>query len=196
MAVSRLTQNTLQSGLPKFDSFWDGRSAVGSMEPITGITLTSSQSTINFNNIPGTYSHLQIRSIVRDTGGSYGYNVSLTFNSDSTSSYSRNNLEGNGSSVSASGSSSAETSIPVAMTTGGTNLTNNFAVFVLDILDYANTNKNTTCRCLLGYDDNGSGYVNLRSGCYLKTDAITTIRFASTGTAFAANSSFTLYGIK
>jgi len=196
MAINRLTQSSVQGGLPKFDSVWDGVSAVGSMEPISAITLTGTQTTVEFNNIPSTYSHLHLRAIARDTGSSYGYNISLRFNSDSTSSYTRHNLEGNGTSVSASGSSSAESSIPLATTTGGANGTNVFSVFVSDIVDYTNTNKNTTVRALTGYDDINSGYVNFRSGAFLKTDAITTITLLSTGTAFAINSSFSLYGIK
>ena len=196
MAINRVLQSSVQNGLPKFDGVWDGRSAVGSMEPISAITLSASQTTIDFNNIPQTYSNLQIRTIARDTGSSYGYNISLRLNSDSTSSYSRHQLEGNGSSASAAGSASAESSVPIATTTGGTNLTNNFSVFICNIADYTNTNKNTTMTAMTGYDDNGSGYFNFRSGCYLKTDAITSITLLSTGTAFAANSSFTLYGIK
>lgn len=196
MAINRFLQSSVQSGLPKFDSVWDGITATSSFDSLGSVLLSSAQSSVTFSNIPQTYTHLQIRSIVRDTGSSYGYNVSLRFNSDSTSSYSRHNIQGNGTASSSSGSSSPETSIPIAMTTGGTNLSNNFAPFVLDILDYTNTNKNTTARCLLGYDDNGTGYVDLRSGAFLKTDAITTIIFLSTGTAFAANSTFTLYGVK
>lgn len=169
----------------------------GAMFPLQVVTVgPAGASEINFTNIPSTYSHLQVRSIVRDTGSSYGYNVSLRFNADSGSNYTRHNLEGNGSSASASGSSSAETSIPVALTTGGANTSGNFAGFVCDILDYANTNKNKTVRCLAGYDDNGSGYINLRSGAYLQTTAISSIRFIATGTAFAANSQFALYAVK
>ena len=170
----------------------------GNYDALSTVTVPSGGlSIITFAGIPTTgYSHLQVRAIVRDTGSSYGYNVRLRFNGESGSYYSRHNLEGNGSSASSSGSSSAETSIPIAMTTGGTNTTGNFASFICDVLDYANTNKNKTARCLLGYDDNGSGYIDLRSGSYMQTTAISSMTLESTGTLFAQYSSFALYGIK
>ena len=170
----------------------------GAFDALSTVTVPSGGlSIITFAGIPTTgYSHLQVRAIVRDTGSSYGYNVRLRFNGDSGSNYTRHNLEGNGSSASSSGSSSAETSIPIALTTGGTNTTGNFASFICDVLDYANTNKNKTARCLAGYDDNGSGYINLRSGSYMQTTAITSMTLESTGTLFAQYSQFALYGAK
>jgi hypothetical protein len=174
-----------------------GHLETGAYESISTVTVGGGGSAIiTFSSIPGTFTHLQVRAIVRDTGASYGYNVRLRFNGDSGSNYTRHNLEGNGSSASSSGSSSAETSIPIAQTTGGTNLTGNFSSFICDVLDYANTNKNKTARCLAGYDDNGSGYINLRSGSYMQTTAITSMTLESTGTLFEQYSSFALYGIK
>ena len=171
---------------------------VGNYDALGTVTVPGGGlESITFAGIPTTgYSHLQVRAIVRDTGSSYGYNVRLRFNGDSGSNYTRHNLEGNGSSASSSGSSSAETSIPIALTTGGTNTTGNFASFICDVLDYANTNKNKTARCLAGYDDNGSGYMNLRSGSYMQTTAITSMTLESTGTLFSEYSQFALYGVK
>jgi hypothetical protein len=204
MAIRFVSKATVKNKLPRSSNIWDGTAVfnpftlVGNYDALATVTVAAGGvSSISFAGIPTTgYSHLQVRAIVRDTGASYGYNVRLRFNGDSGSNYTRHQLEGNGSSVSASGSSSAETSIPIAMTTGGTNLTGNFASFILDVLDYANTNKNKTARCLLGYDDNGSGYANLRSGSYMQTTAISSMTFESTGTLFAQYSQFALYGIK
>jgi hypothetical protein len=41
-----------------------------------------------------------------------------------------------------------------------------------------------------------SGYINLRSGSYMQTTAITSMTLESTGTLFEQYSSFALYGIK
>jgi hypothetical protein len=85
MAISRLSDGSLQDGFPKFDSIWDGISAVGSMEPISSIVLTSAQTSIEFNNIPQTYTHLQIRGMSRCTHGNFGVSGNWIYmNNDTT----------------------------------------------------------------------------------------------------------------
>jgi hypothetical protein len=75
------------------------------------------------------------------------------------------------------------------------NQTNNVNAFIIDLLDYSNTNKFKTMRSLNGFDENGAGQIFLTSGLYRKTNAISEIRlFPSSGT-FAEYSSFALYGI-
>lgn len=189
MAVSRLTQTTLQNGFEKYNQLWDGRSAVGSMEAISSITLSAAQSSVQFNNIPGTYTHLQLRGF--NVSGSAIASLSIRFNSDTGSNYARHNLEGTGSSAIAEASPN-DTIIRAAYTGG----TSNPSVFVMDILDYANTNKFKTTRSLSGIDQNGSGYVNLWSGLWRSTNAITNIDVFHGNSTFNADSSFTLYGIK
>jgi hypothetical protein len=69
-----------------------------------------------------------------------------------------------------------------------------FGALVIDILDYTNTNKNTTIRSLGGYDANGSGYLQLESMLWNNTAAINQIVLGTGG--WAQYSSFALYGIK
>jgi hypothetical protein len=72
-----------------------------------------------------------------------------------------------------------------------------FSVFIMDILDYADTNKNKTIRMLGGWDSNGFGDVFLNSNAFLSNDAVNRIGFDPTnGTALLENSQFALYGIK
>lgn len=165
-------------------------------ESIATVTSSGSSNSLSFTSIPSTYQHLQIRAITRDTGASYGYNVSMRFNSDTGSNYTYHGLEGNGSSASSFGSSSPTTSFPFATSSGGANASGTFAPIVCDILDYADVNKYKVHRTLNGYDDNGSGYVEFRSGVWLNTAAISTITVISTGSNFANNTQFALYGIK
>ena len=80
---------------------------------------------------------------------------------------------------------------------------NVFAVSVIDILDYANTNKFKTVRALTGDDNNNStnyGYISLSSSLWRSTSAITSLTFdqesSSSTTNFVQYSSFALYGIK
>jgi hypothetical protein len=79
------------------------------------------------------------------------------------------------------------------------NTANSFAGAVIDVLDYASTNKYKTFRSLSGVDLNGSGLVGLFSGfLYSNTNAISNITlYANAGADnFAQHSQFALYGIK
>jgi hypothetical protein len=198
MAINRLIQGSLQSGLPKFDTVWDGRSAVGSMEPITSITLTGTQSTIVFNNIPSTYTHLQIRGFGRTTRASVNSDViRIRFNSDAASNYSVHSLLGEGGGVvPESFANTSQTYMQTYIIAGDGAGTSTFGTFITDILDYTSTNKNKTIKQLAGIDNNGNGVISLFSGLWYKTpEAVNTITMTAIGN-FVANSSFSLYGIK
>jgi hypothetical protein len=71
-----------------------------------------------------------------------------------------------------------------------------YCVSVIDILDYANTNKNTTVRTLQGRDTNGTGILALNSGAWYNTAAVTSITLAARVYNPTSISSFALYGIK
>lgn len=201
MAVSRLTQTTLQNGFEKFNRIWDERSAVGSMEAISAVTLSAAQASVEFNNIPGTYSHLQIRGIARSSrANSSGDYILINLNSDTGANYSTHTLYGTGASAAAGGSGSTST-IELSRVATSSHTASIFGATIIDILDYANTSKNKTVRCLGGYNtaNNGSepGYLSLTSGARFNTAAITSIQLKpNVGPNFEANSSFTLYGIK
>jgi hypothetical protein len=74
--------------------------------------------------------------------------------------------------------------------------TNMFGAGVIDILDYANTNKYKTSRLLGGEDLNGSGRVYLMSSNWQKTTAITQIDLSFETGNCMQYSQFALYGIK
>jgi hypothetical protein len=198
MSVSRFSTSSIQSGFEKFNSIWDGFSAVGAMEPISAITLTGAQSSISFNNIPGTYMHLQIRGIARGTNGSTGADSGLiTFNNDLAANYAIHRIWGNGSSASSDGFANINDVSFASLLRSG-NTANCFGTFVIDVLDYCNTNKFKTMRALNGWDANGSGEIWFQSGHWRNTNAISTLRIAAGGSGnnFAANSMFALYGVR
>jgi hypothetical protein len=151
---------------------------------------------ITFSSIPSTYTHLQIRAISRQT--STGVNAYLQFNSDTSSAnYTQHQLAGNGSTVSASATTTGTLSGAYlfygASSSQGANV---FGAAVIDILDYANTNKYKTGRSLSGYDNNGSGVLNLTSALWLSTSAISSITVLPQSANFAQYTQFALYGIK
>jgi hypothetical protein len=123
--------------------------------------------------------------------------LSIQFNSDTGSNYARHYLYGDGSSPYA-GASTSQTSANIGAQGAALSGSNVFGVGVIDILDYTSTNKYKTVRCLSGDDRNGSGDIQLSSGLWMSTSAISSITLlAQTGSAnFAQYSSFALYGIK
>jgi hypothetical protein len=170
--------------------------STNSYESIATVTLASASATITFSSIPNTYKHLQIRGIGRTSNAVTDENIVLQFNSDTTSNYSTHWLNGNGSTASGN-VDTPFTKIPFARTSGASSGANIFGVTVCDILDYADTNKYKTVRALSGHDENGSGVIQLRSGFWRSTSAITTITIQNDSVAnMAQYSSFALYGIK
>jgi hypothetical protein len=197
MAISRLLQTTLQNGFEKYNQVWDGRSAVGAMEPISSITLSAAQSSVEFNNIPGTYSHLQLRILGRDGRSSVSVNTTyLYINGDTGSNYSYHALYTDGTTSVATGLASNTFAVN-HQNTSASAAANTFGTSIIDILDYSNTNKNKTIRSFSGYDDNSTGRVTLWSSLWMSTSAITSVVFVpAVSASFQQYSSFSLYGIK
>jgi hypothetical protein len=152
-------------------------------------------SSVTFSSIPSTYAHLQIRATVR--GGFAGSleQTKMRFNSNVIS-YSSHWLEGNGSAASA-GNSWVDNEVFLRYSPGNGSTASVFGVYIMDILDYANTSKNKVTRTLMGFDANGSGYISLCSGHWNNTAAISSISLVpKDGSSWAQYSSFALYGIK
>lgn len=177
-----------------------GGAAGGSFESIQTATGTGSSATINFNSIPSDYKHLQIRYFTKTTNSSI-YGMSMRLNGISTSSYSSHQLDGDGSSVSASGSASqTEMQLFTGLGSPGSDYTNLGAVGIIDLHDYASTTKNKTVRSFTGYDFNYlysvAGSVGLRSGLFISTNAVTSVSITLAASNFSTQTVFSLYGIK
>jgi hypothetical protein len=169
-------------------------------ESIATVTVGSGgASTINFTSIPSTYKHLQLRGTIRGTRTSTNDILGVQFNSDTSSSnYVSHRLIADGSTVASSSTNSGAYSLnwvsdfPAASATASI-----FGVFVLDLLDYATSNKNRVGRTLSGYDANGSGSAWLTSQLWINTSSISSISFLPVfGAGFAQYSQIGLYGIK
>ena len=158
-------------------------------ESIATVSVGSGgQATAQFNSIPATYKHLQVR--VSQKAASAG-DLEFRFNASTGNDYTRHFLGGNGSSAFAGGSTSQANGY-VGFNPSGTY----FQGAIIDILDYADTNKYTSVRSLLGTDSNGSGAIYLTSTLYLQNTAITSIKFTHNAGNFSQYSHFALYGIK
>ena len=140
---------------------------------------------VTFSSIPGTYKHLQIRAFIKATD-----DWLFSANGSGGTSYDRHLLYGQGSAVSAN----TYLNTPSFYAGYGGNPTQ-WGSYIVDILDYANTNKYKTTRSLAGWDGNGSGFIMLNSSLWRNTSAITSINITAQGT-IQQYSHFGLYGIK
>jgi hypothetical protein len=167
----------------------------GSYESIATANPSAGTSYVEFTSIPSTYTHLQIRGTVRANDASAGHNAGMyiRFNSDSGANYTIHFVSGNGSSASTASVASQTETYVSSMPRGG-DTANAYGVNIIDILDYANTNKYKTLRNLSGDDLNGSGIVRLNSALWMSSSAITSIRIYLENN-FAANSQLALYGV-
>ncbi len=169
----------------------------GAMIPIATTTVGSGgASSVSFTNIPNTYSHLQVRFLARQTSASGTQAYYLEVNGDTGNSYTNHFLYGNGSTVTAEGYVTGNFNGFGPMYITGTADSNIYSVGIIDILDYANTNKNKTIRGLHGHDANGSGNIYLTSTGWLSTSAISSLKFFRTSSTIAQYSQIALYGIK
>ena len=176
---------------------WNPWEPAGAYESIATTTVGSGgAASVTFSGIPSTYTHLQVRCLIRSSVAGSEDSVVMRFNGDSASNYSYHFLFGNGSSANASATTSASFIYPYAVP-GATFLSNAFGVQVTDILDYANTTKNKTTRTLAGYDDNSTGgRIALTSGAWYNTSAVTSIAITAGSANIAQFSSISLYGIR
>jgi len=155
-------------------------------ESIASVTVGSGGSAnVTFSSIPGTYTHLQLRGFVANN--STNCNFYMSFNGNTAT---------NGHAVFGEGANpvSYDNSSPGLIYGMRTN-TGQF-VFITDLLDYTNANKNKTIRTLAGGDANGAGRVGLYSGFINNTAAITSLSIAPNTGNFPQYSVVSLYGIK
>lgn len=197
MGITKLSKSGFKSSsYEKYNDFLAGNTAFSptSYESIATVTVGSGgAANVEFTSIAGTYTHLQVRGIMRSDGTLDGFNTQ--FNSDTGSNYTRHRLYGAGSSAAADGNA-PRSNITLAdgvLTSAGASI---FGAVIFDILDYANTNKYKTVRSLGGNDKNGSGSIWFNSGMWMNTNAITSIKIFPGDGNFVQYTQFALYGVK
>jgi hypothetical protein len=171
------------------------QASTSAYELIGTISLAAAQASVTFSGIPGGYKHLQVRMLTRSDFGSTSDALNIQVNGDTTASYSRHWLEGNGSSVGSYVDTSA-TKAWLGRTVADGNTANVYTPWVVDILDYAQTSKNTTIRSFSGNVVGTINYVTFASGLWYKTPAVTSLTFLNNTGGYKAGSRFSLYGIR
>jgi hypothetical protein len=148
------------------------------MTALASITLQSASASVSFSNIPQNYRDLVFS--FNGTGNS-SLQVSVEFNNDTAENYSRIYIEARGSTGAGPGTDKRW------MADVGTSQSN----FIFQIIDYSATDKHKTG---LVRANDASAIVWALAGRWSNTAAINSVRLFSTTSAFAAGSTFNLYG--
>jgi hypothetical protein len=163
-------------------------------ELISSTILGTATANIEFDNIPQTYKHLQVRLVGRSSFAANFDNLAFYLNNNTASNYATHALFGNGSSVTSNAFTSEARLFFPTLFTAASNTANAFQGGVIDILDYSSTTKNTTTRALTGVAASGPA-ICLISGLWNNTAAVTRINFENSGN-FVTGTRFSLYGIR
>ena len=174
--------------------------SASSFESIATQTLGSASASVTFSSIPSTYQYIQLRCLTRDTTAVNGsQDILMRLNGDSANNYAFHNLVGDGSTASAAGSATISYINLKNAAIGNSSTASTFGATIINIHDYASTNKNKTARFFAGADANTASTnfrVTLGSGVWLSTSAVSSITLIAGGATLAAGSTFALYGIK
>jgi hypothetical protein len=173
----------------------------GVFESIATIGVGSAGATsVTFSSIPSDYTHLQLRIYSKcNSAGAALDEIALTFNGDTGTNYSWHFVYGGNNSVN-NGNAATAAFIRCAFTPRAGAQAYAFAGYVIDIADYANTNKNKTIKSLGGVDLNNTSTasaVGIKSGVWRSNSAITSLSLKPEGSSsFVHYSHFALYGIR
>jgi len=204
MPVSKLSDSgTANGSKKKYQSFLAGNSpqTPDAWDSISTTTLSASQTAITFS-IPQTYGHLRFHILAKttDTASSTVDNLTMVFNSDTGSNYTRQyNVVNDKGATPAVGSTTSQSAAYCGIVPRShTNLANQFGISIIDIFDYQMLNKYKTWKSFQSFDCNLSGPASLgqQGGAWMNTAAITSVSFTAPNGNFASGSVFALYGLK
>ena len=168
------------------------------IEAIATTYLEADAASVTFTGIPATYEHLQLRFTVRGDRTNSTTSTEVRLNGDTGTNYSGQTSYGTGSNKYAF-TSTGTTYLGYSghlVTPAGTRPATNYAHCVVDILDYANTNKNTTVLFNWYINQGTYGQIGTSSGLWDNTAAVNAISLAQNSTYnVVRGSEFTLYGL-
>ena len=164
--------------------------ATATYDLIASQTLGSAASSITFSSIAASWTDLRL--VITGTVSSAGANIGVSYNNDSTTSYSQTQIGTTGS-IPDTRSSTSQTYIPLD-TVGGWDTTIPCTINV-NVFSYAGSTYKTLL-ANASEDLNGSGVTIQNVGLWRNTAAITVVKFSCIGANFKTNTTAQLYGIK
>jgi hypothetical protein len=160
---------------------------VSAWTPLANLTLGSSASSVTFSSIVGSYRDLVLVMNCRSNAQN-GVGLRLSLNSTPNARF--NWLYGSG----ASASSNYSTGTFVNVGSGVISMaTDEYAIVQIDLMDYAQTNKEKTG--LTRMNKAGSGGTLLQQFIFETSAATTSLVIQPAFDAFGSGSSFALYGV-
>ena len=164
------------------------------------IELNDSAASVTFANIPQSgYTDLKIVTSARSTSGaSVAYSMFMRMNNLTTSIYSQRALEGSGSAASSFTQSGVDTAVRVGLITGTGATASTFSNSEILIPNYTSANNKSVSIDTVAETNATTQYMNMIAYLINSTAAITDLTFSTEpagGVAFAANSTFSLYGL-
>jgi len=165
------------------------------IEAIATTYLEADAASVTFSSIPATYEHLQLRMSWRDgSTGTYGM-IKTRFNGDTGNNYQYHLMRGYGTTAATDTAASTDYIANNFVIAEGSPRTG-YTSAIVDILDYANTNKNTTTQTMLGSVSGTVSQVVFHSGMWDSTAAVNTILLTYVwGPDILRGTEVTLYGL-
>ncbi len=148
---------------------------------LANLTLGASASTVTFSSIAGTYRDLYLVIAGNVTTSAAGVNLRLNGDTTTTN-YSTVTAQGDGSTATTSSSN----------TFGLGSLSTTQGAITATFFDYAQTNKH---KGYLVQVDRFDSAAQTRAGSWANTAAVTSLAVVAAANAFAADTTFTLYGV-
>ena len=159
-------------------------------EPIATTTLGSDSASYTFSSISGTYTDL-ILVVSNLTTSTSGQVLSVRFNSDTGSNYSRTSITTFGSGTSSTRDTN-QTSAGIGFNSNGTSTTTP-AQIIAQIMNYANS---TTYKTIISRCDLGNAEADAIVSMWRSTSAITSITVFAGAVNMKTGTMLSLYGIK
>jgi hypothetical protein len=157
-------------------------------EPIATNTLGSAAASVTFSSIPSTYTDLVLVTVHTNATGSNN-TLTLQFNGDTTSNYSRTAMYGDGTTA-----GSFRTTNESGIFTGFAASNSDITQTNIQIQNYSNA---TTFKTVLTRSTVPAGQTRATVSLWRKTpESINSILIYTASGTFSAGSTFTLYGIK
>lgn len=161
----------------------------------TGVLGSSSQGQVLLSSIPQNFVSLQVRVTGRIVAAAVDSSTAgLQVNGDAGTNYDGHWFLGDGANPSTGRQGFYNAWFTQPVLTASNAGTGNFGTQIIDIYDYARTDKFKTIKAFGGYDNNGSGKIGLFSGVWKSNSAISSLTINVSGPFFAAGSRIDLYG--
>jgi hypothetical protein len=166
------------------------------LQPIYSQTVGSTPvATITFNNIPQGFTDLVVMASVRGTAAFEQTGIYMSFNNDSSQSYSYQTIEGSGT-LAGGGNTPMNSFGWFGNAVCATGTANTFATAIAYIVDYSGANYKQTLVDYAPEQNSVASYYGYASNLYKKTNPITSLTIhAANATAFSQYSTVTVYGV-